>query len=250
MSDPWNPQQYHKFQEERSLPFVELARLIRRDPGMRVVDLGCGTGELTQRLHHELQAESTLGLDSSQAMLDKCPHEENLRFEKGDIQALEGRYDLIFSHAALQWIDDHEGLFAHLKSCLTERGQLAIQMPANFDHPSHVAAAELADEPRRFPVLKPEEYSHLLYRLGFAHQHVQLRVFPHVLPDRDGVLEWVKGTLLTYYQRRLEPDEYARFLERYRARLHEVLPDEKPFLYPFKRVLLWAAVSPPSAPAP
>jgi len=213
---------------------------------MRAVDLGCGTGELTQRLHYELRLASTLGVDNSPAMLERCAQyrDEGLSFQHGHAQSLEGQYDLIFSHAALQWLDDHPALFAHLRSCLTPTGQLAIQMPANFDHPAHAAASTVATEfgiaPRQVPVLKPEEYSRLLWQLGFRRQHVSLRVFPHVLESRDSVLEWVKGTLLTDYQRRLPPDRFAEFLAAYAQRLKEVLPDEKPFFYPFKRLLLWA----------
>jgi trans-aconitate 2-methyltransferase len=53
------------------------------------------------------------------------------------------------------------------------------------------------------------------------------------------VIEWTKGTLLTAYRSRLAPEVYARFLERYREALLPKLPDERPFLYPFKRVLVW-----------
>lgn len=213
---------------------------------MRAVDLGCGTGELTQRLHYEARLASTVGMDNSPAMLERCAEyrDEGLTFRLGDAASLEGSYDLIFSHAALQWLDDHPALFAHLKSCLTARGQLAIQMPTNFDHPAHAAAAAVAAEfgieARPVSVLKPEEYSRLLWQLGFRRQHVRLQVFPHVLESRDSVLEWVKGTLLTDYQRRLDPDRFARFLAAYAQRLREVLPDEQPFFYPFKRLLIWA----------
>lgn len=214
---------------------------------MHAVDLGCGTGELTQRLHYELRLASTLGLDNSPAMLERCAEyrDEGLSFQLGDASTLQGSYDLIFSHAALQWLDDHPALFAHLKSCLKGDGQLAIQMPTNFDHPAHAAATALAGEfgvaPRQVSVLKPEEYSRILWQLGFRRQHVRLQVFPHVLESRDSVLEWVKGTLLTDYQRRLPPEKFGEFLPAYAQRLQEVLPDEKPFFYPFKRLLIWAS---------
>jgi trans-aconitate 2-methyltransferase len=51
---PWDPGQYNKFQAQRSAPFEDLCALIRVSEGMSVVDLGCGSGELTRRLADSL----------------------------------------------------------------------------------------------------------------------------------------------------------------------------------------------------
>src|SRR6185295_5637106 len=72
MSDAWDPRQYERFAAERRQPFVDLAALLRPNLGMKVVDLGCGTGEATRDLHRQLGAAETVGLDSSPAMLDKA----------------------------------------------------------------------------------------------------------------------------------------------------------------------------------
>src|SRR5580700_9159808 len=68
---PWDPEQYERFKAERSRPFFDLLALVRPRPGMRVVDLGCGTGELTTELHTRLGARETVGIDSSETMLAK-----------------------------------------------------------------------------------------------------------------------------------------------------------------------------------
>src|SRR5438067_13793451 len=70
--DAWDPAQYERFRDERARPFLDLLALVRPCPGMRVVDLGCGTGELTARLHDELAAGETLGVDRSEAMLARA----------------------------------------------------------------------------------------------------------------------------------------------------------------------------------
>ena len=45
--DTWEPRQYDRFQREREQPFNDLLAMVRPADGMRVVDLGCGTGKLT-----------------------------------------------------------------------------------------------------------------------------------------------------------------------------------------------------------
>jgi trans-aconitate 2-methyltransferase len=254
MPDTWNPNQYEKFRDERRQPFFDLVELIHPGPNMRVVDLGCGTGELTRLLHDRLGARETTGIDSSAAMLGKSAPfaTSGLRFEQGDIteSGAESLYDLVFSNAALHWVTDHAGLFARLALALAPGGQLAVQMPANFDEASHTVAAEVAgEEPfctalagysRVTNVLAPESYARLLDRIGFVEQHVRLQVYGHKLARRDDVIEWVKGTLLTDYERRMAAELFARFLERYRERLLPRLEDTTPFFFPFKRILLWA----------
>ena len=257
-ADTWNPEQYARFRDERSRPFYELTALVRPRAGMRVVDLGCGTGELTRELHRHTGAAETVGLDSSQAMLTKAQTvaDDGLRFVEGEIwafargEALPGeRFDVIFSNAALQWVDEHTSLVSHLARRLNSGGQLAVQVPGNMDHASHVAAAEVAQEEpfrtllgghvRRFPLLTPEGYAELLDSLGFGEQHVRLQVFGHHLGGREEVVEWVKGTLLTDYQKRLPPEQWEAFLARYRAVLLPRLPATRPYFYAFKRILFW-----------
>jgi trans-aconitate 2-methyltransferase len=249
----WDPAQYERFKAERSQPFFDLLALVAPSPGMRAVDLGCGTGELTRELHRRLACAETRGLDSSQEMLAGAAKfaEPGLRFESGDMTRFEekGAWDLVFANASLHWADDHPSLFARLAASLRPRGQLAVQMPMNYGHASHVTAAEVArEEPfasalgrteRRPPLLTPEEYALLLHRLGFVEQHVRLVVYAHLLPSREAVIEWVKGTTLTQYRSRLSPELYERFLARYEETLLPRLADERPFLYPFQRVLLW-----------
>jgi trans-aconitate 2-methyltransferase len=238
----WSPEQYERFKSERSQPFWDLAALVEPRSNMRVVDLGCGTGELTRALHEQLGAADTLGLDNSPEMLAKAPSVSGLRFENAEIESFDGKnLDLIFSNAALHWIPDHERLFARLTRMLAPGGQLAVQIPTNEDHLSHRTAAEVARElgvePRRSPVLPPERYAELLHRLGFARQHVRLQIYGHILPSSADVVEWVRGTLLTFYEH-----QHPQFIERYRERLLAAIGRHRPYFYTYKRLLLWGSL--------
>jgi trans-aconitate 2-methyltransferase len=221
---------------------------------MRVVDLGCGTGALTRVVHERLGARETVGVDSSETMLARSAEHAGggLRFERSDIATFSAdrAWDLIFSNAALHWVPDHPALLARLTAALADGGQLAVQVPANFDHPSHTVAYGLAgEEPFRSAlggvsaapaILAPETYAELLHRLGLREQHVRLQVYGHRLPARDDVVEWTKGTLLTNYRRRLPPELFDRFLAGYRERLLPALSDTRPYFFAFKRILFWA----------
>ena len=252
-SQSWDPEQYARFEAERAQPFTDLAALVERDVAMRVADLGCGTGRLTAWLHRALGAAETVGVDASDAMLEACRERAGgaLRFERGDIAAWSPAepFDLVFSNAALQWIEDHEALWARLAAAVRAGGQLAVQMPANDDHASHTIARALAQqEPyrgyldgyvRRFPTLSPSRYATLLDELGFERAHVRVQVYGYRLPHARAVVEWVKGSLLTAYRERLPADVYARFLEDYTALLLAELGEREPYFYAFPRILMW-----------
>ncbi len=260
MTDTWEPAQYHRFAAERRQPFFDLLALVDPAPDGQAVDLGCGTGELTVDLHRHLGAAATVGIDSSPAMLEKAaPHSGGgVSFVHGDIAEFpapvdgdgpgdgpEGPYDVVFANASLQWLDDHPGLLARLARAVRPGGQLAAQVPANYDFVTHTLACELGADygvpgPRSGAVLAPEEYAAVLHRLGFVDQHVRLQVYAHVLESSDDVVEWARGTLLTQYRKALAPDTYEEFLAAYRARLVSELGDERPFFYPFKRILFRA----------
>ena len=148
MGDAWDPQQYERFREQRHQPFYDLLKLVLPKAGMRILDLGCGTGELTREMHRHFKAAVTVGVDSSEAMLAKTTGlvEPGLSFQRGTIEESGGEWDLVLSNAALHWVDDHKGVLARLTRAISAGGQLAIQMPANQDHASHVTADAIAKE--------------------------------------------------------------------------------------------------------
>jgi trans-aconitate 2-methyltransferase len=256
--DGWSPDQYERFRSERQQPFDDLLALCHPIADGRVVDLGCGTGDLTVILHQDMGASRTVGIDSSDAMLGRAiaTHSDvkGLSFEKDDISTWLGKdLDLVFANASFQWVDDHLNLLARVRTALARDGQLAFQVPANYRHPSHIIAHQVANETPfvdeldgdvpedrgRF-LLSPELYADLLYELGAKDQVVRMEVYGHELESTDEVVEWVMGTLLTPYRQRLSPEMFDAFVERYRERLIEELGEREPYFYGFRRILCWA----------
>lgn len=247
---PWNPEHYQKFKSQRSAPFFDLFKLVEIRPDIKIVDLGCGTGELTRHLADSLPGSDVLGLDSSSEMLEKTVSyaRPGLRFEHGDQSQLTGEWDLIFSNAALQWSENHEKLIPDLFSRLKPNGQLAVQTPSNHHHISQRLIRELASEEpyqkilkgfnRQPPVLPIDQYAQLLFNCGAEEIIVFEKIYLHVLEDSNAVVEWVSGTALVPYFERL--GEYKNeFLNDLQKRMQLAMP-ESPVLYPFRRTLFSA----------
>jgi trans-aconitate 2-methyltransferase len=199
-----------------------------------------------------------LGIDSSSAMLAEANQYRGtgLDFVHGDIDAWtsDGDHDLVLANAALQWVPNHVEVLRQWTDALGPGGQLAVQVPANAYMPAHVVADEVAhreafvssfglDGPPADPVaqnvLEPEQYASILYDLGYAEQHVRLQVYGHVLPTSRSVVDWVRGTTLTRFQRLLDVDIYAAFVAEYERALLAVIGDHSPYFFAFRRILLW-----------
>ncbi len=161
----------------------------------------------------------------------------------------EPKYDVIFSNAALQWLPDHPSLLKFVTSRLAPNGQLAVQVPTMEGHPVHRVAKDVAREPRFAAALQgyvhtldlpsAEQYAEMLWRLGFVRQNVRLQIYAHILPGPEAAIEWIKGTLLTTYQEKLDATTFAEFLAEYSRRLLASLPAERPCFFPYQRILMW-----------
>lgn len=254
----WNPEQYRQFATERAQPFHDLLALIEPGSISRAVDLGCGPGELTALAAQQLHIGEMIGIDNSAAMLANTAEHvsDTVRFENGDIAdwTSAGDVDLVLAAASLHWVPNHSEVMARWTAALRPGGQIAIQVPANADMPSHVVARRVAErspyrelfgaegppiDPVQAYVLQPEAYAQVLYDLGYARQHVRLQVYPHVLPNTRHVVEWVRGTMLTRFEKRLDADAFNAFVVDYEEELLRVLGKHEPHFFPFRRILMW-----------
>ena len=249
---PWDPERYEQFKTERYQPFENLMGLVNVRDGLSVIDLGCGTGELTSRLAEALPGSNVLGVDSSSEMLTAARklERDGLRFEQRGIEEVAGSWDLIFSNAAIQWVEEgHDSLIGRLFSQLRPGGQIAVQTPSNFGHDTHTIINEIAaSEPFQEGlggfawnphVLTVDVYAALLYASGGTDITCFEKVYPHVLPDADALADWMSGTALVPYMERLPEALREPFMERYRERLRGRFPAE-PVFFGFRRILFAA----------
>lgn len=250
----WNPDTYNRFKTERFAPFEDIAACIRIRPGMDVTDLGCGTGELTRKLADRLPDSRVWGIDSSAEMLQQAEAfvRPGLRFDQIPVEDWLNRpekWDLLFSNAALQWVNDHENLFPALITRLKPGGVLAVQMPAQNDNILNRMLDELSAEepyasalqsrPGQSPVLEPEAYAQLFFENGGSAIHVAEKIYPLVVPNTEGLFTWVSGSTLIRYRETLPGALWEPFVHEFKRRLQLRFP-KTPVFYPFKRMLLYA----------
>jgi trans-aconitate 2-methyltransferase len=245
---PWNHERYERFRKERLEPVYDLIKMIDVKRGLRVIDLGCGTGDITAILADSLPDSTVLGIDDSPEMLEQArPRKASgLDFRLQRIQDVTGQWDLVFSNAAIQWVPNHGELVPALMSLVAPGGQIVMQVPRG--HPALGLIKELAGtEPFRDTLIgtpRPDclpllSYAELLHQCGAKDIVAVEKIYPHVLQDADDILAWAEGTGLVPYLDRLEGQVRQEFLDQYRRMLRERWPS-KPVFFGFQRMLIAA----------
>jgi trans-aconitate 2-methyltransferase len=256
----WDPRQYALFGGHRGRPFADLLGRVGASSPRLVVDLGCGDGPLTMGLAGRWPDARIVGVDSSAEMLAAARGHDvrsrvewvQARVEDWQPESLGGPVDVLLTNATLQWVPGHLDLIPGWVDALAPDGWFAMQVPANFDAPSHVLMREVAARhpraadlapglERAVAVAKPGTYLGALAALGLA-VDVWETTYQHVLdPDgaqRSPVLEWVRGTgLRPVLEVLTEDDERDTFLQDYVLELEKAYP-RQPFgvAFPFSRI--------------
>ena len=253
----WDPQVYARYAGERARPFVDLLARVEAGAPATVVDLGCGSGELTALLARRWPAAQVHGIDSSAAMLERAAAHAGprLMFELGDVAAWQppAPVDVLLSNAVMQWLPDQLRVLGRWARQVAPGGWLAVQVPGNVDQPSHALMREVANLPPFAAALDgvlrgadsvahPTTYANLLAEADFEVDAWET-TYLHVLPGEDAVLEWVRGTGLRPVLDALTDDPPLRqaFVDTYAGRLRSAYPRRHwgtPF--PFRRIFVVA----------
>lgn len=253
----WEPDQYLKFAGPRLRPALDLLAAIPAMDAARIFDLGCGTGNMAADLRGRWPEAAITGVDSSEEMLAaaRAAHPD-MAWTQADLAAWvpEAPADLLYSNAALQWLGDHGVLLPRLVRCLAPGGVLAVQMPGNFNSPSHTLIKDVAAEGPwaarlegvglRAPVAAPEAYYAYLAPLART-VDIWEATYLHVLEGADPVVEWSRGTALRPVLAALGDEaERAVFLAEYAARVRAAYPPRTDgrTLFPFRRLFIVAQV--------
>ncbi len=252
--DSWNPTQYHRFADARLRPAVDLLAHIPLEAPTAIFDLGCGSGRTTGLLARRWPDARLTGVDSSARMLEAARKDyPAIEFREADLAswAPDRPADLLFSNAALHWLDDHAALFPRLLRHVAPGGVLAIQMPHNHDQPSHRAmtqaaeagpwAARLRSVMRQAPVADASVY-HAILAKDATRVDIWETTYLQVLEGKNPVAEWTKGTALSPLLAALAEPERSAFEAAYRALVAKAYPPgaDGRTLFPFRRLFIVA----------
>jgi trans-aconitate 2-methyltransferase len=230
----WNAAVYHKVsnpQLDWGLPVLE--RLPLHGDEM-VLDVGCGTGRLTEKLAQRLPRGQVVAIDQSENMLRTARQylatnvNRRVAFARADAAALPfaGIADAIFSTATFHWVLHHERLFASLFRALKPGGRLVAQCGGgpNLER-LHDRCLRLMREPLFAPHFSrwrdPWEFADAattaqrLENAGFTDIETSVHASPVLQPDAPSYGEFVAHVICRPHLEHLsDPSLRARFMER------------------------------------
>jgi trans-aconitate 2-methyltransferase len=254
----WDADVYLRFKDQRTRPCRELADRIAVDGPRTMIDLGCGPGNSTAVLAERWPSSTIVGLDSSHEMIAAARKAEPAReWRVSDIGSWatsdDAKYDLVFSNAALQWVNDHATTFPQLMKRVTPGGALAIQMPGNVNAPAHRLMRELADSsewrdqfpaggvrewhvhdlPSYYDILTPYAATLDLWETDYL----------QVMENAEAIVQWYSGTGLRPWLDHLpKQSQKDAFLSDYTDRCRIAYParNDGRVLFPFRRLFIIA----------
>jgi trans-aconitate 2-methyltransferase len=252
----WDPERYLTYADERGRPFVELVARVGAEAPGTVVDLGCGPGNLTALLRTRWPDAAISGLDSSPEMIERArTADPSITFEVADLRTWAERaepVDVLVSNATLQWVPDHLDLLPALVSRVRPGGWLALQVPGNFDEPSHTIRRDLAAEApyaeHTAGVAVPSSHDPAVYLEALTALGCRVdaweTTYLHVLTGDDPVFTWVSGTGARPTLQALPDDVRPGFEEEFKRRLRSAYPPrDGRVVLPFRRVFVVAQPS-------
>jgi trans-aconitate 2-methyltransferase len=261
MSD-WDPELYNRFSQYRSEPVTMMLARLQLGPQERIVDLGCGTGEHTAELARRSVRGNVVGIDSSPAMIERAMKQHQglapelqrrLQFRLADFRNFEAdrEFTVVFSNAALQWVDNHRNILAAAYRALRNQGRLAVQMPANENETAQATMRQMATEvpwnavlsevrsPSDENVLPASEYSKLLSEIGFAEVNCFYHTFLHSMRSPGEVVEFCRSTSLRRFLDPLPVRRQPEFVAELTRRLEAAYGTRGPLTFNFRRLFLW-----------
>jgi trans-aconitate methyltransferase len=205
-----------------------------------VLDVGCGDGKVSAEIAQAVPRGYVIGIDASPQMIKfaraafppgRVP---NLKFQVVDARKIRFRrkFDLVFSSAALHWVDDHQAFLRGTAACLRSGGRLVVSCGGKGNAQDVFVALRPEMRLKRWREFfrkmerpyffhNPDSYERWLPQFGFKSLGVQLSPKDAIYDGRKGFKAWLRTTWLPYVQRvpeNLREEFIAAVADRYLAK--------------------------------
>ena len=216
----WDAEEYRTSSCNQKKWALELLAKLDLKGSERVLDIGCGDGEITAAIARRVPRGSAVGIDSSRDMVDlavtrhppeRCP---NISFVLKDAREIDfdEEFDAVFSNACLQWVADHQSVLAGIRRCLRPSGRVLLQMGGEGNAVTVLKAIDdVLKMPRwaayfegfTFPYAfyGPDDYRRWLASFGFRAKRVELLPKDMAHAGADAFAAWIRTTWLPYTER-------------------------------------------------
>jgi class 3 adenylate cyclase/trans-aconitate methyltransferase len=247
-----NPDRYEEhstIQEQQSIKLagiLDSETLTREFDPEYILDVGCGTGKVTERMAAKYPTAKIRGIDSSRSAIAKArtthnPEQYDIEYEQHRIEKYcpsdeVGQYDLIFSNTTMHWVEDQHGAYGNLRQLIADDGVLAIHQGHKGSYKElHEVAVDVVNDfgyHRYFDNLNPpldliyytrEEMESLLDQHGF--DNITITVDEDTAPETI-IDDFAEASLNAYCERLESESQREIFREQFKLRAQEQLDPE------------------------
>jgi trans-aconitate methyltransferase len=231
----------------------DLVALLNPQPGERILDIGCGTGQLTAQIAQS--GAVVVGVDSAASMVDQARHNfPGMSFAQMDATALtyNAEFDAVFSNATLHWVRDAGSAAQGIQRSLKPGGRVVVEFGGRGNTAALLAA--IYKELAAFGIRNPESlsrwyypsiggYTSLLERHGLEVTFATLFDRPTPLEGEDGLRKWLRmfGGSFTGA---LAADQRGQFIERVEQRAASTLRPQGVWTIDYRRIRVEARKPP------
>jgi len=252
----WNPDVYLTFEKERTQPAIDLVAKINHPDPKHIIDVGCGPGNSTSVLKRKWPNAEIIGIDNSIKMIERAKERDKginwICADASSNLSQYGKFDVIFSNAAIHWIPNHVVLLRDLYNLLNEKGALAIQIPSTSTLPLHIDLDKLARGNKWKTIFTSISNNFSNHDVNFYYDiltglsnrfELWTTEYIHIMDEHQDIIKWYSSTGLKAYIACIKEVEMQKeFLFDYEKLLKKsyAVQGNKKILFPFKRLFFIA----------
>lgn len=216
----WDAADYARNSSAQQQWANELIAKLGLQGGESILDIGCGDGKITAQLALAANKGSVLGIDLSEDMIRLAVTQfppktyPNLSFQHMDATGihLPGKFDVVFSNAALHWVKDHLAVLHGIHACLKPGGRMLLQMGGRGNAPEIFDVLDVMTQDARwkpyyegftppYHFYGPEEYAAWLPETGLRPARVELLPKDMQHQGAEALKGWLRTAWFPYTDR-------------------------------------------------